>query len=119
MTNSQKPFAASFPICRLEKRTSAKGSEYFSGFLGGARVTLLRSNESGKEGAEVWHLMIAEGKLFPPKAASLEVPSSHGHNERTPRAVSSHSKRDFARPRETGDRAGKVLMPAELQEIPF
>ena len=95
-----KQHAPSFPICRLEHRTSAKGIEYFSGFLGGARVTLLKSNETGRDGHEVWHLMVAEGKLYPPKDAGSKVAATDDAPAEMFRSAPEYSsaKRDFARP---------------------
>ena len=115
-----KQHAPSFPSCRLEKRTSAKGTEYFSGFLGGARVTLLKSNETGRDGHEVWHLMVAEGKLYPPRDAGSKSAATGDAPAETPRSAPKYScaKRDFARPdRMTSDRP--CAGPMRDQPMPF
>jgi len=102
-------FPQSFPIARLERHTSAKGNDYFTGFLGGARITLLKSDELGRDGAEVWHLVVAEGKLYPPKSAATESAKSdrsaqHGNGTATRRA-----KLDHARPLEGAAPSGNRL----------
>lgn len=38
----------------------AERSGYFTGRLGGARITLLKSRETADDGGEIWQLMIAE-----------------------------------------------------------
>ncbi len=114
--SDQKSFAPSFPIARLEKRTSAKGTEYYSGYLGGARITLLKSNETGRDGAEVWHLMVAEGKMFPAK--SVGGGDGNAGQDRGRQTATASAKRHFAKPRETGER-GIHHMSAEHSEIPF
>ena len=112
---SDKTFTPSFPIARMERRTSAKGTEYFSGYLGGARITLLRSNEAGRDGSEVWHLMVVEGKLFPPRDDAPAKPSA------VPAAARAqvHSKGDYARPVETAQRPAGQRLSVEGQAIPF
>ena len=42
---ADKSHAPSFPIARLFRKTSANGNDYFTGRLGGARVTLLKSHQ--------------------------------------------------------------------------
>ena len=92
---------------------------YYAGFLGGARITLLKSTETGRDGCEVWHLMIAEGKLFPAKPASAEPQSTNGRPAGKAQAASSRAKHDYARPAETAARGRGVSLSAEAQEIPF
>jgi hypothetical protein len=42
-------------LTRLYRKTSAKGSVYFTGRLGGAKITLLKSNETAENGDEIWN----------------------------------------------------------------
>lgn len=53
-------YNSSFPVAKLYKKTSARGNTYFVGRWGGARVTLLLSNETAEDGGEVWNLMLGE-----------------------------------------------------------
>jgi hypothetical protein len=53
-------FPASLPLAKLYERTSKKGSQYFVGRLGLARVTLLRSTEVSESGDQVWTLLLQE-----------------------------------------------------------
>lgn len=64
MSNNSKTFAPSFTACRLFKKMSGNGVEYFAGRMGGVRITLFRSREPSVEGDEVWELKFAEA---PPK----------------------------------------------------
>ena len=117
---TSKTYAPSFPIARLERRTSAKGHDYFTGFLGGARITLLKSTETGRDGAEVWHLMLAEGKLYPLKGG--DDPKLDADNTRVAPSAGrrTNAKGDFARPsRLTDDAVTRASLPAHHQEIPF
>jgi len=50
----------SFQIARLFRKKSASGNTYFTGRLGGARVSLLKSRDVADDGGEIWSLMIAE-----------------------------------------------------------
>ena len=49
-----------FAIMRLFRKKSEKGATYFTGRLGGARVALLKSNDTGDDGSEIWNLVISE-----------------------------------------------------------
>ena len=53
-------YPQSFQACRLFRKTSQAGNTYFTGRWGGARVTLLKSNETADGGGEIWNLMLAE-----------------------------------------------------------
>jgi hypothetical protein len=97
-------YGASFPIARLEKRTSAKGSKYFSGYLGGARITLLKTRETGRDGCEVWHMMISEGKMWTPKTEGAK-PTAEPSNSTT--EGSRDAARDYQRPHNGSPPAAK------------
>jgi hypothetical protein len=53
-------YPQSFPVTRLYRKQSKEGRTYFTGRLGGARLALLKSNETADDGGEIWHLMISE-----------------------------------------------------------
>lgn len=57
-TNSNH--APSFRLIRLYRKTSQKGSTYFAGRLGGAKVTLLKARDTADDGGEIWDLLVAE-----------------------------------------------------------
>ena len=42
----------SFQLTRLFRKKSAQGATYFAGRLGNARLVLLKSNDTGDDGAE-------------------------------------------------------------------
>lgn len=65
MTAGGKGHAPSFTAARLFKKTSASGNEYFTGRLGGVRVSLLKSKEVAEDGGEIWSLMFAEAPSKP------------------------------------------------------
>jgi len=55
----------SFVLTKLyRKKSESKGTTYFTGRLGGARIALLKSNDVSDDGGEIWNLMISEA---PPK----------------------------------------------------
>jgi hypothetical protein len=88
-------YAPSFPVCKLYKRTSARGNTYFVGRWGGARVTLLLSDENTDDGGEVWHLMLSEA----PAKREGTPPKPRGDAR----------KRDWQRPTDTDARpAGRM-----------
>ena len=53
-------YPPSFQAARLYRKISASGNTYFTGRWGGARVTLLKSNETADDGGEICNLMLAE-----------------------------------------------------------
>jgi hypothetical protein len=57
-------FAPSFAAAKLYRKISAKGGTYYVGRLGGAKVTLLKSNEVAENGDEVWSLMLSEATPY-------------------------------------------------------
>jgi hypothetical protein len=46
---------------KLWQKTSAKGSVYLVGRMGGVRVLVLRNRDAGAEGEPDWHLFFADG----------------------------------------------------------
>jgi hypothetical protein len=57
--NSRPP---SFVLTRLYRKKSEKGNTYFTGRLGGARVVLLKSNDTADDGGEIWNLLASEAQ---------------------------------------------------------
>src|SRR5258705_10109886 len=104
----------SFPACKLYKKTSAKGNVYFVGRWGGARVTLLLSNETAEDGGEVWNLMLSEAPAKRPDSAGRsrehdgERPSEPGSppaaNGKASTSSGSVAARDWQRPARDLDR---------------
>ena len=46
-----------FRLARLYRKTSQKGTTYYTGRLGGARITLLNSRDTAEDGGEIWDLL--------------------------------------------------------------
>lgn len=46
-------------LAKLYKRTSAKGTEYFSGRLGLANVVMFRTEETSETSQEIWILKVS------------------------------------------------------------
>ncbi len=61
MSNAYKP---SFTATRMFRKTSAKGTTYFSGRLGGVKVALVKSNELAEDGSEIWNLLFSEAAPY-------------------------------------------------------
>src|SRR5262245_20840176 len=79
---SMSNYPPSFQAARLYRKISASGNTYFTGRWGGARVTLLKSNETADDGAEIWNLMLAEA---PAKSTSGPWPKpAEGKPHATP-----------------------------------
>jgi hypothetical protein len=92
---SNGTYAPSFTAAKLYRKTSAKGSTYYVGRLGGAKVTLLKSNETAENGDEVWSLMLSEAAPYQPKGDAKP-------HEAKSRAYARGA--DTQRPLETSDR---------------
>lgn len=75
--------APSFQAARLFRKTSANGNTYFTGRLGGARVTLLKSRDVADDGGEIWSLMLAEAPQRPQEAR--QRPGSSSDHQRARR----------------------------------
>ena len=50
----------SFVLTKLYRKKSEKGTTYFTGRLGGARIALLKSNDTADDGGEIWSLLVSE-----------------------------------------------------------
>lgn len=53
-------YGPSIEVARLFRKTSAKGTEYFTGRWGFAKIALLKSRDVAEDGAEIWHLVLSE-----------------------------------------------------------
>lgn len=45
-------------LCRIYKKTSKSGNEYFTGRLGGAKIAVLKSREVADDGGEIWNVIL-------------------------------------------------------------
>ena len=91
MANGNGDYGPSFRLARLYRKTSKSGATYFSGRLGFARATLLKSKEVGEGGEEIWNLVISEAPQAKqddrPASGSPELqakynPNSNGNTQR-------------------------------------
>lgn len=58
-------YGPSIRVCKLYRKTSKKsGSTYFAGRWGNAKVALLKTQETGNEGEEVWNLVLSEAPAY-------------------------------------------------------
>jgi hypothetical protein len=82
-------FAPSFELTKLYEKVSARGTKYFVGRLGGARVTLLPGDPT-EDGTPVWRLLVQE-------AVKAQTPANSAASSSAP--TSSSVPRSSARPR--------------------
>ena len=87
----------SFTLTRLFRKKSEKGNTYFTGRLGGARLVLLKSSDTGDSGEEIWNLLISEGPKRDNEAGQRQEPPN-AQAERQQAARSS-----YQRPLDDGD----------------
>jgi hypothetical protein len=64
-------YGPSFRLAKLYRKQSKNGATYFSGRLGFARATLLKSKET-EGGEEIWNLVVSEA----PQSKQDERPAS-------------------------------------------
>ena len=69
-------YPQSFRACKLYRKTSKAGGTYFSGRWGGAKVALLKTNETGNDGEEVWALLLSEAPAYKPEQQAAPAPAS-------------------------------------------
>ena len=68
--------AAKVKLGRLYEKTSAKGTRYFVGRLGAARVLLFQSRETADDGGDpVWDLYLQKVEETRPRHAQGEMPA--------------------------------------------
>lgn len=68
---SRDTYPQSFKAAALYEKTSANGNQYFTGRMGGVRVTLLRSKDVAEDGSAIWNLMFSEA---PPPGEEKQAP---------------------------------------------
>jgi hypothetical protein len=87
-------FPPKVTLCRLFEKTSARGTKYFQGRLGLAKIVLLKLPELSASGEPVWQLAIQELAAPPaeptPKASAaaqalFQDPLTLQHNKETSR----------------------------------
>lgn len=110
-------------LASLWRRTSERGTEYFAGFMGAARLVMLRDDaESAARGADVWALFAeTPAPRQTPQEGRREAPSRRAAPSPTPRASrpsGGPQKRQSAKrgPKASASPPGPPL-PAD--ELPF
>jgi hypothetical protein len=84
-------YGPSLTALKLYKRTSQKGTTYFTGRMGLLKVALLKSSETTDDGCEIWNLVLqqAEEKTRQDSKPSRQTRATA--NEPLPEARSSRS----------------------------
>ena len=77
--------AAKVKLGRLYEKTSAKGTRYFVGRLGAARVLLFQSRETADDGDPVWDLYLQEVEDTRPRPVASEMPARRPARSRSER----------------------------------
>jgi hypothetical protein len=89
MANGNGDYGPSFRLAKFYRKTSKSGGTYFSGRLGFARATLLKSKEVGDDGSEIWNLVISEAPAAKqddrPASGSSELQAKYTGNGNTQR----------------------------------
>ena len=67
--------AAKVKLGRLYEKTSQKGTRYFVGRLGAARVLMFQSRETADSGDVIWDLYLQEVEDTRPRPAQGEMPA--------------------------------------------
>jgi hypothetical protein len=57
-------FKPSFPAAKMYRKTSAKGTTYFTGRMGGVKLALVKSRDVTDSGEEIWTLMFSEAPAY-------------------------------------------------------
>ena len=60
---------------RLYEKTSQKGTRYFVGRLGAARVLLFQSRETADDGGAIWELFVEPVEETRPRPVAGEMPA--------------------------------------------
>lgn len=58
-------YGPSLTALKLYKKTSAKGTTYFTGRMGMLKVALLKSSETADNGDEIWNLVYQQAEERP------------------------------------------------------
>ena len=75
-------FPPSIELARLYEKTSQRGTRYFVGRLGLARITLL-PGEATEDGTATWRMLLQEA---PKSQTSTDRPASNSSRSRSPGA---------------------------------
>src|SRR5919199_3089573 len=67
--------AAKVKLGRLYEKTSARGTRYFVGRLGAARVLLFQSRETADDGGAIWELFVEPVEETRPRPVASETPA--------------------------------------------
>ena len=81
MDSLLRPRAPAVPLVKLSERTSKKGSLYYAGFWGCAKVVLLRTEEKDKFGNVMWVMLAQEPEPkegWPPRVGQDQAPAKAG-----------------------------------------
>ncbi len=74
-------FPPSFRVCKLYEKQSKAGTRYYAGRWGGAKVALLKTNETGDGGDPIWALVLSEAPQTKPEdkpaVAASSAPARH------------------------------------------
>ena len=106
-------YPPSVPLARLYERTSKKGNTYLSGYMGLAKVTALKSNETDKDGNPIWHLLVAESpQRGRPAERAVVGETGETKSEMPMQSRAAKVKRDWQRP------AGQPQATSEPSEQP-
>lgn len=89
------PFPPSIELARLYEKTSQRGTRYFVGRLGLARITLL-PGEAAEDGTATWRLLLQEA----------------------PKASTNRQAGNASRPRSPGTRRRQAAIPAAGAPMP-
>jgi hypothetical protein len=69
-------YGPSIRVTKLYRKTSKNGATYFAGRWGGAKVALLKTNETGNDGEEIWNLVLSEAPAYKPdEKPAVSAPS--------------------------------------------
>jgi hypothetical protein len=63
-------YGSNSALRRLYEKTSNRGTQYFTGSLGWAKLVLLKCNEVAENGDPIWLLSVQETTALPPAKSS-------------------------------------------------
>jgi hypothetical protein len=66
-------FPPSVPLAKLYEKQSQKGTQYFVGRLGAAKVIFLKTQETSESGEAVWQLSVQQPAQSPARAPAEAV----------------------------------------------
>jgi hypothetical protein len=101
-------FAPSFELMKLYEKVSARGTKYFAGRLGGARVTLLPGDPTA-DGEPVWRLLIQE-------AVKAQTPADSATSSSTPRS-SAAKRSSYSAPKQPARVSGPAVPDDRVDDI--